>query len=500
MAIDTSRPLSPGWWLNRLVCELSQRVTDLERLDCYYRGDPPVPTMPKNCRPVIQHLVRKCRANWANLIVEAVRERMRVVGFRTGAAGDELGDELAWQIWQANNLDADSGMVHRAKMAMRDAYVIVGDIDPETELPLITPEDPRQVITAHDPVNRRKVVAAVKVFCDDIADVDRAYVYLPGEVWRAERKRGSVPIYERGRRQGRERAARTLLLNGSDWDWVGEPDRLPTDRVPVVRFPNRADLYGRSLGEFEDVTDDIDRINIMLLQRTVIAIMQAFRQRAIIGQLPAEDENGNKIDYDSELSMDPAALWQLPADVTMWESAGVDLTPILESVKADVRDLAATTRTPMFYLFPDAANGSAEGATLQREGLVFKVADRIIEASDPWETVMSLAFEVLGDAERASQRDTEAIWQSPERFSLSATQDANLKAKAGDVPWRTRMLDILGYSPQQVDRMEAERVAEFATDPMALVMGELQRGRESDPALASTQQATSSQAVPSGVE
>ena len=38
--------------------------------------------------------------------------------------------------------------------------------------------------------------------------------------------------------------------------------------------------------------------------------------------------------------------------------------------------------------------------------------------------------------------------------------DAASKAEAAGVPWRTRMLDILQFSPQQVDRMDAERATD----------------------------------------
>jgi hypothetical protein len=457
--IDTTTPLSPGWYLQKMMDRLAGRQAELDRLERYYRGEPDLPWVPPEMRKSTQAFMRKARANWATLIVEATRERMVPVGFRTGAEDDELGDAEAWRIWQTNNLDADAQLVHRAKMAMRDAYVIVGSLDPATGYPVITPEDPRQVVTLHDPVNRRRVTAALKVFTDDLADVDLAYLYLPGLVYRAMRRSGQ--------------ATSAMRFDPSGWEWLdeGQPQRLPHDRVPVVRFPNRADLSGASMGEFEDVIDDIDRINLMLLQRLVVAVAQAFRQRALKGgaEMPATDpESGEPVNYAEMFRADPAAFWFLPEGVEVWESAGVDLTPLLESVKADVRDLAATTRTPMFYLFPDAANGSAEGASLQREGLVFKVSDRIIEASDPWEQVMSLAFLTMGDEGRAQRTDMEVLWAPPERFTLSERYDAASKASAAGVPWSTVMKDVLQFSPQQVQRMEAERATDllFAADDL----------------------------------
>src|SRR5690606_20210495 len=103
----------------------------------------------------------------------------------------------------------------------------------------------------------------------------------------------------------------------------------------------------------------------------------------------------------------------------IWESQQVDIGPILNSVRHDVQDLAAVTRTPLFYLTPDATDGSAEGASLAREGLIFKTRDRLSQAGESWEQVMALAFLFAGDRERASVVDMETIWLPPERHSLA---------------------------------------------------------------------------------
>lgn len=445
MPIDVSRPLSPGWWLAKLMKTLGERQTRYNLLDSYSRSDSPMPWGPENCTPAFRRFQSKARLNFAPMISGAVGERMKPVGFRTGADGDETGDKEAWSIYQANGLDADMPKLIGAMLNMSDAYMIVGGPDPSIGgRPLITPEDPRQVATFADPRNRRKTLAALKVFADDVTNADLAYLYLPGKVYRA--RRGA-------------QASQELSFDAGGWEWYSADD-LPHPVVPVVRFPNRPDLVGNTMGEFEDALDDIDRIQIMVLQRMTVAVMQAFRQRAIKGDLPATDQDGEAIDYNSIFTADPGALWRLPEGVDMWESAGVDLTPLLESVKADIRDLAAQTRTPMHYLFPDAANGSAEGASLMREGLIFKVADRIAQTSDPLEQVMSLAFLFAGDTVRANRSDMEVLWQPPEHFSLAERYDAASKATGAGVPWRTTMTDVLQFSPQQVDRMEGERAAE----------------------------------------
>src|SRR5690606_25937066 len=118
-----------------------------------------------------------------------------------------------------------------------------------------------------------------------------------------------------------------------------------------------------------------------------------------------------------------------------------------------------------FYLTPDATDGSAEGASLAREGLIFKTRDRLSQAGESWEQVMALAFLFAGDRERASVVDMETIWLPPERHSLAERYDAAAKANVADVPWRSIMTDVLQFSPQQVARMEAERLIDQLFTP-----------------------------------
>jgi hypothetical protein len=454
--IDAQTPNSPGWWLNRLLVKLGERQSRYDTLDAYYCGEISAPAnATKTVRQAYQRLMRMAGTNFAELVVEAVRERMVVTGFRTGAESDELGDKEAWRIWQANQLDADSMLVHRAKLSMGDAYVIVGGPDEEVGAPLITPEDPREVIVECDPVRRRRVVAGLKVFTDDVEDVQWAYLYLPGAVVRAAR---DMP------------ASGVEWLDVGGWEWQSGLEPLPAPVVPVVHFPNRGTLadrrdgLGRSWGEFEPHVPVLDRINYSILNRLEIATLQAFRQRAIKG-VPSHDAAGNEVDYDDIFAADPGAMWLLPETAELWESGVVDLNPIRQAIRDDVQDLAAASRTPLFYLTPDAANGSAEGASLAREGLVFKTSDRIVAASESWEQVMSMAFLFAGDLERARRGDMECLWAPPERFSLAERYDAASKAQAAGVPWQSVMTDVLQFSPQQVERMAAQRATDAFLAP-----------------------------------
>jgi hypothetical protein len=436
--LDVKTPNSPGWWLAKLLPELDRVRPHYQLLDNYYTGAAAIPVMSnKAVREAYQRMMRMARTNFAELVVEALRERVSPNGFRTGAAGDELGDKVAWSYWQKNSLDADFALITSAAFSMGCAYGMVGDIDDELGVPVMTPEDPRQVITMQDPVRRRKAISGVKAWTD--GDDQIAYLYLPGEVYPFRKsKSGEVRDFE---------------LDGDVMD-------LPAPIVPIVKFSCRSDMFHRSSGEFERHLGILDRINYTVLNRLEIATLQAFKQRAVKG-MKTHDEKGEEIDYDALFSADPGALWLLPATAEMWESGAVDLNPIRQAIRDDVQDLAAVTRTPLFYLSPDAASGSAEGASLAREGLILKAYDRLAQLGESVEQWQSYAFLMAGDLERANRASMEVLWSPPERFTLSERYDAATKAQAAGVPWRTVMSKVLQFSPQEIDEMETERTSDL---------------------------------------
>lgn len=455
MSIDIDDPEEPGWILNRLARKLERRQPRLNDLQQRFEGNPPLPhgieppVTTTNRQRAFRAFQRKARTNLAELIVEKPRQRMRLTGFRTSAADDENGDLEARTMFHANGGLVLAADVHTSMLALGDGYVIVGG--PKDYLggaPLITAEDPRQVVTIHDPEDQRRVRAGLKLFHDAEAERDFAYLYLPGKRYVATRQ------------VRRRMATPTVRFSPASWDWDEDRggidgEELPHDQVPVVRFRNR-----RGVGQFEPHVDLLDRINHQILQRMVIATMQAYRQRAVEGDLPDVDENGVEIDYDGLFVADPGAVWRLPDGVKMWESQQTDLSPILAAVKDDIAHVSAVTQIPLHVFSPDSANQTAEGASLSREGLVFMSEDLIARASEGWKDVVSLMFlsAESPDAERAKRSGIEVLWQSPERESLAERADAGSKAQ--DIPFRSRMKEVWKFSDEVVARMETERLTD----------------------------------------
>lgn len=428
-----------------LIKDLAEDQSELNLLERYYEGDAPLPEGAEGASRAYRRFQRKARMNLAQLAVAATRERMIIKGFRTGADDDENGDVLARRLWKANNLDVGSADLHNMMLTYGEAYAIVGPPN-AFGIPVVTIEDPRQVESKHDPRDPRIITQAVKVFREDELGMDFAYFYYPDRI--------EVFVKE----------ATGKLYTVDKWMYREDlSSDNPLGEVPVIKFEN---IDGD--GEFEPYLDLMDRINHMILQRLVIATTQAFKQRAIKGDFPTHDPDGNEIDYNGLFTPTPGALWMIPSEADIWESGQSDLQGILSAVRADIQDFAALTRTPMHYLSPDGANQSAEGAALAREGLVFKAEDRIARVTPSWSKVMSLMFKWLGDDVRASLLDLEPLWRPAERYSLAERADANSKFQ--DIPFRSRMSLVGQFDPEDIAEMEVERAGE-AVLAQALIGG-----------------------------
>ena len=416
-----------------MLKELAKRQSHLNLLERYYDGDAPLPEGAEGQSRAYRRFQRKARLNVAQLAVAAVRERMVIGGFRTGAVADENGDNEARRLWKANNLDVYSADLHTNFLKFGEAYAIVG-MPMNREFPLVTVEDPRQVYAMTSPEDPSHVLASVKVFSE--GGKHYAYFYYSDEILVFE-KPGDTSAYDVDK-------------------WVFDEEHSgpnPLGECPVVKFTNADER-----GEYEPFLDIIDRINHMILQRLIIATTQAFKQKWVKGDFPTHDPDGNEIDYNGLFEASPGAMWVLPPEADIGEMDQSSMQDIINAVRADIQDFAAVTRTPMHYLSPDGANQSAEGASLSREGLVFKTEDRIARATVGWSKVMSLMFKWMGDQERAELLDLEPLWKPAERYSMSERADANTKFQ--DIPFRSRMKLIGQFSPAEVAEMEVERAGE----------------------------------------
>lgn len=465
MPIDVKTPNSPGWWLQKLAKKRDERLPRLTRLYSYFEGNPPLPEGARNMRKTYQEIQKTARTNFAETIVTSVSDRCSVRTVRTAAASDFDGDEEAVRIWRENNLDIEFSDVIEKMLSLGDGYMMVG-LDPEDgDSVVITGEDPRQVVTIHDPVRQSEVRAGLKVFHDNDLEKDYFYVFLRGQ--RVELEDGTFEWtnarrYVASRPRKSSNASIRFSASGFEWDAdMGgeEGEELNHRYVPIVRFRNR-----NGIGEFEHHTDTLDRINHGILQRMVIAMYQAFRLRAI--QVDDEDapdtdpETGEKIDYDDLLSADPGAFLKIPFNAKMWEGAQADMQGILASVKDDLLHLMEVTKTPLPAI-SDSVQQSAEGAANIKEGNAFKTERTQKRAAASLSLVFMIAFLCLEDSRRSERGAIRVDYFPAGRYSLSEKFDAF--SKSVDLPLETRMAEILQFTPEQIAVAKSQLIEQQLT-------------------------------------
>lgn len=449
--VNTSIADTPGWWLKRLEDKMQDRQPRYRELTRYDIGDHPLPEGDERCRPMFQQFQRKARSNYIALVVEALLERLKIVGFRTGGDSTAAADSVAWKIWQANRLDARAPLVHRSMLVNSHAYVMVGKSkNPKrATTPIITPESPRQVAVDTDPLDQLTTLAGAKICQDDRLDATVAVLGLQDWVY--------------------------SFVKPKNGDWQLYEPRVPNSIgiVPFVEFVNRPQLdhadstqlgtgqyvrgaIGYGLSEMASVVDIQDRINDTILNRLVITKVQAYRQRWVKG-IKTEDENGEPLDLPFIPGVD--MLWAVEdGDAQFGDFEVTDIGPILKSTEADIRDLAAISRTPPHYLLSELSNVSGDALNQSETGLSMKGWERIGTTSDPWEQVMAIAGTYAGH-EALAAPDTEILWKDPEARTRAELADASVKESAAGVTWRFRM-ERLGFSPQEIERMASERAEE----------------------------------------
>lgn len=465
MIDDVDTPGSDGWWLAKLYNERNaygprlprerdpRRMTHMrrsKRLDTlwdYRLGRVSLPGWSRQHEDDVCEFLGYSRTAYAGLVVEAMLDRIGLVGLRTVADQDADGDDTFRRVllergpWLKDALDF--------MLSMSLGWVMV--TQSADGHAIVTAEDPRDITAAFDPIDPLSVSAALKVYRDDAAREHVAHLYL------ADDDSGPARVRVARRRSGGTLGAG---FGASPWSWDDDasgplPEPMREFGVPLVPLRNRLDV-----GEFEPHLDLIDRITDNIANRLWIAKVQAYKQRALVPdanapELPDKDpETGEKVDLDSLFESAPDAMWELPPGYKLWESAPLDMTPILLGIRDDVKELSAATRTPLSMFTPDAATGSAEGASLMREGITYKAEDRIARIAP---AVSKIGRMILAAEGRDAAGEVQPMWAPVERLSMSQRAEAVRAAKESGMPFELILTEVWQMDPATAKRAMDKR-------------------------------------------
>lgn len=428
-----ARPKAPAGRVAYPTRRGRPRVEWLDTLWAYFEGDPPLPQLDRDRAEDLREFIRMGRANYAALTVSAMLDRITLLGVRTEADGDADGDDTFRRILSTSGPWLRDALTF--SFVMGEGLVMVGEGD---DMPVITAEDPRLCSYVTDPLDPTRVTTALKTYLDD-DDVKHAHLFM-GEL-------------------GQERVRVAVQEKAGPWVWDdARSGDLPVRSLglPLVPLVNS---FGK--GEFEPHLDVLDRINNGIADRLWTSKIQAFRQRALESTdptaqpIPKKDEDGRDIDVNDLFRAAPDAMWDLPPGRKLWESNPVDLTGVLLANRDDVKEYAAVSQTPLFMFTPDAASGSAEGASSMKENLELKCRDRI-ERFTP--NVRRISRQILAYAKRPVPSQVDVQWASVERYSLAQRTQAAQQAKATGVPLEIILTEIMQWTPETVRRAMDARI------------------------------------------
>jgi len=456
MALTTAVPQGSAGWLERLCKALDARSPDMIRLNDYYEGRHPLLFTTSTYRKEFGQLFRGFADNFCGIVVDAEAERLHVEGFRMGSRTKNLqADDDAWRIWQVNQLDAWSGSAHTEMLVKGEVCVIVSPFVsewPDEKTPLITIEDPTEVVVETSTANRRLRLAALKRWRDDDGRW-RATLYLPDRLEKYIERRD-------------ERPTSTMITTVN---WVplrveGEAWPLPNPIgvVPVVSLVNRPRLVGSGRSELISVRPIQDALNKLFTDMLVSADANAFRQRWATGiEIPLDPETGQTVET-FRTAID--RIWSTVApDAKFGDFDETKLEGYRGAIEMAVQHVATITRTPAHYLMGQSGTfPSGESLKATETGLVAKTLHQSRYTGEGWEEVTRLAFLTLNDT-RGQIQDSETIWADMETRTEAEHVDALVKMASLGVPQEV-LWERWGATPQEITRWKALNDAEEAEE------------------------------------
>ena len=400
------------------------------------------------------------RSNYCPIVVDALCERLKGTGF---SAGEQ--DEVIWDWWQRNRMDAVQGTVHLAAARDGDAYLMV-EWDNELMLPRFTFEpalcDGEGVQVVYSDERNVPLLATKRWLMTTEGKVGkqrRRNIYYPDRIVRQ--------ISDSDEFEG---AWRPYASEGAPAEepWTGR-DGTPLG-LPVIHFKNKDCGYNYGASELRDVVPLQNAINKTVIDLMAAADTTAFRIFWMLGDDP------------SNLSVAPGT-WVYSTrppggeqGAAMGYFPGEDLSNLIALLDALAIEIARVTRTPVSY-FQVSGQRPAEGTLKQEEsGLVGKVKDRQVAFGNAWEDAIGMARRLWntfgGGPELDEAQIISTVWDDPEtRNERLLIEGLKVKAELGVPPeqlWRE-----MGYDADQIEEMQAMKAQ--AEQARANLGGELLR-------------------------
>ncbi|MBK7932378.1 MAG: phage portal protein [Acidobacteria bacterium] len=437
------------------------------RSERYYGGNHDLAFATDKFRNAFGSLFREFALNLCPAVCEAVRDKLRVVGF--GVDGISAGGEMqaagvrsdANRIWNANRMRIRAGEVHREVLICADAYMIVWPDAAGNAV--MYPNGAGSVTVTYDDEQPGTIARAAK-YWRGVDKRIRLNLFYPDSIEKyvsKETSEGSlfdaaefVPFVEKERTTPSAQSGGhpSFVRRGASEPEIGNPQsaiRNPYGIVPVFHFANNAGIgaFGRS--ELEAAIPIQDGLNKSMLDMLVAMEYSAFRQRWAAG-IEVEVDNNGKVVPPFTAGIDHLWISQ-NADATFGDFATANLEQFLKVKDSFRGDIASVTGTPLHYFMQSQTRNTASGEALRKAETRFiaKVRDRQESFGQIWADAMQFALTIEG---KGSGVQLITDWEDPAPMSDKEFLENILLKKQIGLPVEQALIEA-GYGEADVKAM-----------------------------------------------
>jgi hypothetical protein len=467
-----------AWVMTRLAKQLGARIPLMCEEQVLYDGreDVHVSAIPqgvsKTSYAIYKRYTSLARVNLARPIVDAVTDRQRPNGMRL-TSGNTEGENAVDDAYEACRMMLKINRAKRDVALHSRAYFLVADGMGTDRVAYVSPfnclvseNEDSGIIYSYDEANSVERVTLLRLIRNEKGEVSDIYTRV------AKRENSSRSLVDESDDDTVKVIADSwdtdqpkTWVPGTNWEWEAAADHDYGYAVKVGSLPLISVQSPDGKSQLSPHIGALLRINQGVFDRMCIITMQAFRQRAIKGikntvykdndpqVINGQAKAGDQIDFSSLFAMGPAALWMLPDGAEVWESQQTDFSSLLNAESRDIKDLAAASNTPLDILSPDVA-GSAEGASLKREGITFKVEQLNQMASESIVRTMKMVLVLNGSSDAVDSR-YEMQWLDPVPRDWLKISQAAMNFK--DVlPPKTIWKKVVGLSSSEMQEAEQD--------------------------------------------
>jgi len=418
------------------------------RSERYYEGNHDLAFATDKFRNAFGSLFREFALNLCPAVCEAVRDKLRVVGFSLDDAGRApRGDAVKEQvrrIWNANRMRIRAGEVHKEALICGDAYMIVWPDSAGNAV--MYPNRAASCVVTYDDEVPGKILRAAKYWRDADKRI-RLNLFYPDRIEKYVSKRDSSRFdVQSSKSMEADLTTLNLELEALNSDPV-VPN--PYGVVPVFHFANNAGIgaFGRS--ELEAAMPIQDGLNKSMLDMLVAMEYSAFRQRWAAG-IEIEVDNDGKVVPPFSAGVDHLWISQ-NADASFGDFATANLEQFLKIKDSFRGDIASVTGTPQHYFMQNQMRNTASGEALRKAETRFlaKVRDRQEVFGQIWADAMQFALAIEGKGDGV-QLITD--WEDPAPMSDKEFLENILLKKQIGLPVEQALIEA-GYGEADVKSM-----------------------------------------------